>query len=147
MKRTRTVVWAVVAGSALALSAAAVAGPTEDREAVMKQIGAAMKDGAGYATGQTPFDAAKVKAGMSGLAANAKKAQKLFPAGSGADGKTSADPKIWTNKADFDKRLAEMSRLATVASNAKSAEDFKPAFTAVSATCKSCHDIYRKKKS
>jgi cytochrome c556 len=147
MKRIRTAIWAAVASSALALSAGAVAGPTEDREAVMKQIGAAMKDGAGYATGQTPFDAAKVKAGMSGLAANAKKAQRLFPAGSGADAKTAADPKIWTNKADFDKRLAEMGKLATAASNAKTAEAFKPAFMAVSATCKSCHDIYRKKKT
>ena len=102
---------------------------------------------AGYATGQAPFDAAKVKGHMGGIAAAGKKLQGLYPAGSGGDPKSSADPKIWTNKADFTKRLTEMSTLATKAGAAKSADEFKPAFSALSATCKSCHDIYRKKKA
>src|SRR5436190_1693185 len=147
MKRTRIVLWAAVGGSALALAAAAIAGPAEDRQAVMKQVGQGMKEGAGYATGQTPFDAAKAKAVMDGIAASGKKLHGLYPAGSGGDPKSSADPKIWTNKADFDKRLTEMSTLAAAAGKAKTADTFKPAFTALSGTCKSCHDIYRKKKA
>jgi cytochrome c556 len=36
--------------------------------------------------------------------------------------------------------------LATTAGNATDAATYKPAFSAVGATCKSCHDVYRKKK-
>jgi cytochrome c556 len=84
---------------------------------------------------------------MDAVAASAKKLHTLYPAGSGADPKTAADPKIWDNKADFDKRLTEMATLATAAGKATSADTFKPAFAAVGATCKSCHDVYRKKKT
>jgi cytochrome c556 len=149
MKRTRTVLSAAVAGSALAFAVAALAAgdPVADRQATMKQVGQAMKEGAGYATGQTPFDGAKVKATMDGVAAAAKKAHGLFPKGSDANPKTSADPKIWANKADFDKRLTEMSTLAAAAGKAKDQAAFKTGFSQLSGTCKSCHDLYRKKKT
>ena len=81
---------------------------------------------------------------MDDIGAAAKKLHGLYPAGSGADPKSSADPKIWTNKADFDKRLAEMGTLAAAAGKTTTAETFKPAFSALGATCKSCHDVYRK---
>lgn len=151
MTRSRTVVWALAAGAALALSAASVAvsagNPVEDRQAAMKQVGQTMKEAAAFNSAATPFDAAKVKGLMDTLASDSKKLHGLYPAGSGADPKTAADPKIWDNKADFDKRLAEMGTLATAAGKATSTDTFKPAFAAVGATCKSCHDIYRKKKT
>lgn len=149
MTRTRTVVWAAVAGSVLAAAAgvSAAGNPAAERQVAMKAVAAAMKDGSGFVSGQTPWDAAKVKAVMGGLAANGKKLQGLYPAGSGADPKSEAAPAIWTNKADFTKRLAEMSTLAAAAAKAPNAEAFKPAFAKVGATCKSCHDIYRKKKT
>jgi cytochrome c556 len=84
---------------------------------------------------------------MDGVAGAAKKLHGLYPAGSGADPKSAADPKVWENKADFDKRLTEMGTLAAAAGKASSADSFKPAFAALGATCKSCHDIYRKKKT
>jgi cytochrome c556 len=150
MQRSR-ILWAAVAGSALAVAVAGVAvsagNPVADRQAVMKAVGQAMKDGAGFATGQTAWDAGKVKAAMDGVAANSRKAKALFPAGSGADPKSSADPKVWTAKADFDKRMTEMATLATAAGQAKDTASFKTRFQALSATCKSCHDIYRKKKT
>lgn len=40
--------------------------------------------------------------------------------------------------------LTEMERLATAASNATTTEEFKPAFSTLAATCKSCHNVYRK---
>ena len=40
-----------------------------------------------------------------------------------------------------------MATLATTASNATTVDTFKPAFSALGATCKSCHDVYRKKKT
>lgn len=131
---------------ALAVTAAA-ATPTEQRQATMKAIGQSMKDGAAFNSANTPYDAAKVKAIMGGLAASAKKLHTLHPAGSGSDPKTAALPVIWTRKADFDRRIDELARLADTASKATTAAAYKPAFMAVGATCKSCHDVYRKKPS
>ncbi|THD60391.1 cytochrome c [Phenylobacterium sp.] len=150
MKRSSTVLWAAAGGACLALSVAFAAvsagNPVEDRQATMKAVGQAMKEGAGINSPAT-FDAAKAKTLMDGVAADAKKLHGLYPAGSDKDPKTAADPKIWDNKADFDKRLTEMATLASTAGKATTADAFKPAYAAVGATCKSCHDLYRKKKS
>jgi cytochrome c556 len=150
MKRSSTVLWAAAGGACLALSVAFAAvsagNPVEDRQATMKAVGQAMKEGAGVNSPAT-FDAAKAKTLMDGVAADAKKLHGLYPAGSDKDPKTAADPKIWDNKADFDKRLTEMATLASTAGKATTADAFKPAYAAVGATCKSCHDLYRKKKS
>jgi cytochrome c556 len=150
MKRASTVLLAAAGGAALALSlgfAAMSAGaPMEDRQATMKAVGQSMKEGAGLNSPAT-FDAAKAKTAMDSVAAAAKKLKSLYPAGSGSDPKSAADPKIWENKADFDKKLAEMGAAATAAGKATTAETFKPAYAALGATCKSCHDIYRKKKT
>jgi cytochrome c556 len=150
MTGIRTVAWGAVAAAAVALAgvgASAAGGPAAERQAIMKQTGLQMRDVSGFASGQSAWDAAKVRTLTGAIAANGKKLQGLYPPGSGADPKSEADPKIWTSKADFNKRLAEMSTLATAAGKAPSAEAFKPAFLKVSATCKSCHDIYRKKKT
>jgi len=150
MKRSSTVLWAAAGGACLALSVAFAAvsagNPVEDRQATMKAVGQAMKEGAGVNSPAT-FDAAKAKTLMDGVAADAKKLHGLYPAGSDKDPKTAADPKIWDNKADFDKRLTDMATLASTAGKATTADAFKPAYAAVGATCKSCHDLYRKKKS
>ena len=151
MKRSRTVAWAALAGAGVALTLASVAvsagNPMEERQATMKHVGQTMKESAAYTSAQTPFDAAKVKGLMDGVAGAAKKLHDLYPAGSGADPKSAADPKIWENKADFDKRLSEMGALAAAAGKTSSTDTFKPAFSALGATCKSCHDVYRKKKT
>jgi cytochrome c556 len=148
MKRSHTV-WATVLGAGLAfgLSCAAISAgnPVEERQATMKAVGQSMKEAAAINTPAT-FDAAKAKSLMDGIAANAKKLHGLYPAGSDKDAKTEADPKVWENKADFDKRLTEMATLATTAGKASDAAAFKPAYAAVGATCKSCHDVYRMKK-
>jgi cytochrome c556 len=150
MKRSRRVVWVAVAGAVMALGAATVAvsagSPMEERQATMKQVGQAMKESAAINSPAT-FDAAKAKTLMDTVGAAAKKLHGLYPPGSGADPKSAADPKIWENKADFDKRLTEMGALAAAAGKTTSADTFKPAFSALGATCKSCHDIYRKKKT
>jgi cytochrome c556 len=149
MKRASTVL--VAAGGAclalsMAFSALSAGNPVEDRQATMKAVGQSMKEAAAINTPAT-FDAAKAKTLMDGVAADAKKLHGLYPAGSDKDPKTAADPKIWDNKADFDKRLAEMGTLAATAGKTSTAETFKPAYAAVGATCKGCHDLYRKKKT
>jgi len=153
MKRSRTVLCVAIAGAGMALAIAGVAAsagaanPMEERQATMKQVGQTMKEASAYSSTQTPFEAAKMKGLMDGIGASAKKLHGLYPVGSGADPKSAADPKIWTNKADFDKRLTEMSTLAAMAGKTTSTDTFKPAFSALGATCKSCHDVYRKKKT
>src|SRR5471030_1665263 len=106
MTRASTVLWACAAGVSLTLglafSAASAGNPVEDRQATMKAVGQSMKEAAAINTPAT-FDAAKAKTLMDGVAADAKKLHGLYPAGSDADPKTAADPKIWDNKADFDK--------------------------------------------
>ena len=150
MKRASTVLWATVGGACLAMSlgfaaVSAAGSPLEDRQAAMKAIGQSMKEGAGINSPAT-FDAAKAKTAMEAVAANAKKLHGLFPAGSGTDPKSEADPKLGDNKAAFDKRLTELGTLATTASKTTTAEAYKPAYMAVGAACKSCHDVYRMKK-
>jgi cytochrome c556 len=148
MKPIRTVVWTAAAVGVLAIATAAVSAgnPMEERQATMKAVGQSMKEGAGLNSAAT-FDAAKAKAAMDSVAAAAKKLKSLYPPGSGTDPKSAADPKIWENKADFEKKLADMGAAATAASKATTADAFKPAYAALGATCKSCHDIYRKKKT
>jgi len=146
----RTFACAAAAGAVLALGLSSLAvsagNPVEERQATMKQVGQTMKEGSAFTSAQTPFDAAKVKGLMDTVAGDAKKLKGLYPAGSGADPKTSADPKVWENKADFEKRLGEMGTLAGAAAKAKDTDGFKPAFKALGETCKSCHDVYRMKK-
>jgi cytochrome c556 len=147
MKTAHTALWAAVAGLGLAagLTTAAVSAgnPVEDRQATMKGVAQSMKEGGGLVTA---FDAAKTKTTMTSIADAAKKLKGLYPAGSDKDPKSGADPKVWTQKADFDKRLAEMGTLAANAGKAKDADSYRTAYKALGETCKSCHDIYRMKK-
>jgi cytochrome c556 len=147
MKTSRTVLWAALAGAGLALSLATVAlsagSPVEERQATMKGVGQSMKAASGLSSA---FDAAKAKSTLDSVAGAARKLKTLYPAESASDPKTSADPKVWQNKADFDKRLAEMGALATAAGKAKDADSFKTSFKALGDSCKSCHDVYRMKK-
>lgn len=146
------VLCAGIFGASLSLAlavttATAAADPTEQRQAAMKAIGQAMKEGAALNSAKTPYDPAKAKAAMGSVSASAKKLHTLFPANSASAPKTAALPVLWTKKADFDRRLDELAKLADAAGNAKTAEAYKPAFLAVGATCKGCHDLYRKKAS
>jgi cytochrome c556 len=150
MTRSSTVLWAAIAGAGLAaaLAGAAVSAgnPVEERQAAMKEVGQAMKEARAFTSAQTPFDPAKVKSLMAVPAGNAKKLKGLYPTDSAADPKTEADPKIWANKADFEKRLAEMGGLATAAGKATDTESFTVALKTLGDSCKSCHDVYRMKK-
>ena len=69
------------AGLSLILAASAVGAgnPVEERQATKKHIGQGVKEASGYVSGKDAWDAAKVKALMSGIAADAKKAHGLFP--------------------------------------------------------------------
>jgi cytochrome c556 len=140
----RRILLAVSLASVFSGQAFAAADPVADRRAAMKQLGLQMRDVTPYSNGKAPYDAAKVKVLMTGLAANAKKLQGLFPASSASDPQSKALPAVWEKKADFDKKMAEVVKAATAAQNAKTLEAFKPAYATLAASCKGCHDTYRK---
>ncbi len=147
MNLSRNHLWAAIAGlglaAGLATAAVSAGNPVEERQATMKGVAKSMKEGGAL---QAAFDAAKAKTTMDNVAAAAKKLKGLYPAGSDADPKSGADPKVWTQKADFEKRLAEMGALAANAGKAKDADAYKAAYKSLGETCKSCHDVYRLKK-
>jgi len=69
-----------------------------------------------------------------------------FPPGTGPEaGKTEAKATIWTERADFDAKLAnlqtEAGKLLTAAGTDAAA--FKAQFGPTGGTCKACHDVYR----
>lgn len=139
----------VFAAAALGFAVtASMAGPVEDREALMKSFGGSLGQLAPMAKGEKPFDAAAVAAALDALNANAAKfdVAALFPAGSGAG--TEALPAIWDNLADFqarvDKFKADISSLAAnpPADQAK----LGAALGTIGGNCGSCHETYRAKK-
>lgn len=95
--------------------------------------------------GKAPFDAAAA-------ASNAQLVEQVgtlpwagFVAGS-EDG-SKAKPEVWTNAAKFkeatDKFRAESAKL-TAAAKTGNADQLKTAFGATAATCKGCHDTFKK---
>ena len=132
-----------VAGIVLGASLAVVAADAyQDRHMAMEMVGDAMKPLGAMAKKAAPFEAAAVKANATAIADNLKKAQGLFPAGSGG-GESRAKPEIWTDAAGFEKGMKD-AHAAAVALQAVSDEAaFGPALGALGATCKSCHDKYR----
>src|SRR5580704_3997212 len=82
-------------------ASAALAGPVDDRQTLMKGVQAATKDGVGLSRGTVPFDAAKAKAVLQVYIDASAKLPTLFPAGSDTDPKSTAAPKIWTDMAGF----------------------------------------------
>ncbi len=98
------------------------------------------------ASGRAPFDA-KVAADSAAVAAFVSTLP-WAAFGEGSDkGDTRAKPEIWKEPAKFkeyaDKMQLELGRLATVA-KAGDLDGIKTAVGAAGATCKTCHDAYRK---
>jgi len=147
MMRARTLFLMSAAAFSLTVTAVAAAGnPVAERQALMKEVGKSMKDASGYASGKTPWDAANAKAVMAVVSKNAKSLKGLYPAGSDKDPKTEALPAIWANKADFEKKLADMGEAAEKAGKATDQASFQAAFKDVGKTCAACHNTYRKKQ-
>jgi cytochrome c556 len=121
----------------------ALAGPIEDRQALMKSIAGAMKASQPL---KANFDAAAAKAQMQILVDGGKKLPSLFPKGSDTptgDTKTKAGPAIWTDAAGFKAASDKLSADAQTASAATDAAGFTTALAAVTADCGACHKAYR----
>ncbi|ODT17845.1 MAG: hypothetical protein ABS35_24930 [Kaistia sp. SCN 65-12] len=141
----------ILAGLALSLGAlttAHAADPLAERQALMKDNAAAAKTIFQMVQGKAPYDAAAAQAAFEKIAADMKTFPSLFPEGSD-QGKTTASPAIWQDKAGFEALAAKLG--ADAAAGAAAApgglDAIKAAATAVGNGCQSCHEKFRIKKS
>ncbi|HZH12282.1 MAG TPA: cytochrome c [Microvirga sp.] len=143
MKRT------VFVASLLALgvtAAVAQSDVVEQRQNLMKQMGAQTRPLGGMLRGQEPFDLAKVQAGLKVFADNSAKAAPLFPESSKDAPKTEALPSIWQNKAKFDSIMTKLNQDSTTAlASIKDEASFKAEMPKVLQNCGACHNDFRKK--
>jgi cytochrome c556 len=98
------------------------------------------------ANGRVPFDA-KLAAENADIAAMASKLP-WAAFGDGTDkGDTRAKPEIWKEQAKFheasEKMVAELGKVAAAAKTGN-VDNLKAAFGPAAATCKACHDAFRK---
>ncbi len=135
----------VAAFSLVGLSAAiAQTDPIAQRKQLMKSVGGATRDPGQMMQGRQAFDLAKVKASLEIYVDAAGKMSGLYPAGTETGGETTASPKIWQTKADFDARFAKFGADSKAALAAITDEaSFKTEFPKVAQNCGSCHEVYR----
>jgi cytochrome c556 len=101
--------------------------------------------------GKTPYDAESVQKRATRVAFLADFIGENFPEISNTGlPDTKAKPEVWSDRAGFDKKVAEFrehaATLAKVSATEKSASDaFKAAAAAVGQDCKGCHETYKVK--
>jgi cytochrome c556 len=143
----RTFIAAALAATVI-LPTAVLAGPIEDRQAIMKGNGRDTKAAGDMLKGVTPFDAALANKILANYAAAAKAFPAHFPANSKTGAETEASSAIWSMPTDW-KIATDKFQKDTVAAAAMKPTDaasFGKAFGMVTANCKSCHEGFRIKK-
>ncbi len=122
--------------------------PIEARQAMMKNVGAAMKIAGGMAGGQIAYDPVAAALAMRTMNTAANGFGALFPVGSEQGSNTEAGARIWSDRADFNAKLAAFRRdtVAAIENAAGGLESYKAAFGAVAKNCKGCHEAYRVKR-
>ena len=124
------------------LGAALASDPAEERHITMEGVRDAAKPLFAMAKKEAPFDAAVVNKNATTILEKLKRAQGLFPAGSGG-GDSLAKPEIWSDPAGFAKGMKDAQAAATGLSGVKDEAAFGPAIGALGKSCKACHDKYR----
>ena len=139
---------ALLAATAVALLASAAhAGPIEDRQAAMKDVGKAMGQLAAIAKKEAAFDAAVVKSAGETIATNVKAAKDLFPDDSKeGSAETWAKAEIWANRDDFNTKADASVEAAMVMAAVTDEAGFMPALGQLGNSCKACHENYRRPK-
>ncbi len=145
MKRTIFVASLLALGVTAAIAQSNV---VEQRQGLMKEMGAQTRPLGGMLRGQEPFDLAKAQASLQVLAVNAEKAGPLFPENSKNAEKTDALPAIWENKAKFDSIMTKLRTDAqTAIASIKDEASFKTELPKVLQNCGACPNDFRKKSS
>jgi cytochrome c556 len=124
-------------------------GPIRDRHELMKSMGEeaqAINDA--FNMGAEGMDTGVIQRGAQVISMNAARIPTLFPKGS-TDPNSRALPKIWDNWDKFEQLAKQLQDRAMALSNAAGSqtdENFKEKSDKVFATCKSCHDQFRRPK-
>lgn len=146
-----------VASGLMASSFAQTAAPTpgklavENRRAAFTLIGNSFRWFGGVAKGATPYDEAEAAKRAARIGFLAGQLDDEFPQDSNLGDPTSkATAKVWTTRADFDKKLEKFKADARAFQEAigkeKGATDgFKAAVASLGQDCKGCHDDYKAK--
>lgn len=120
----------------------------KERKGHFKDIGKAVKEPNDMFKGEAEFDAAKVHEALKVIQAKAGLLPNLFPDDSKTGENTEALPKIWQEKADFEKRFEKLAAAAKAAESKITDEDsFPDAWKEVMGNCSGCHKAFRKPKS
>lgn len=121
------------------------------RKAAYTLVGANFKPLGNVVKGVAPYSAAEAQKDIARIAFLAEILSDAFPEASNiGEPDTKAKPEIWSNRADFDKKLKQFQTdaVALVQLNATEqgvTDGFKAAITALGQDCKACHDLYKAK--
>jgi cytochrome c556 len=97
--------------------------------------------------GSTPYEKTSFAAHAAHVAALGEMLPEAFPEGSFIEHKTEAKRAIWEHRAEFDdllKRFQEKATILADVSKSGSLDKIKPAFQDVRASCKACHEKFKK---
>lgn len=149
VRRKLIVAAALLATVGTALYAATPAEKIAERQEAMKSFGRANKAIRDELAKKTAPDFAVVQNNARALLVTAQRSSWMFGRGTGPQTgvKTAALPIIWTQFADFRAKnvaFVNAARALDDAARAGDAAQVRTAQTALGATCKSCHDTYRK---
>jgi cytochrome c556 len=138
---------APAAGGASAPGRAAV----DVRKAAYTLVAANFKPLGNVLKGSAPYDATEAQKYIARIAFLAELLNDAFPEVSNVgEPDSKAKPEIWSNRADFDKKLKQfqtdaISLVQVNATEQSASEAFKTAVTALGQDCKACHDLYKAK--
>ena len=116
------------------------------RQDAMQIVRNSMKILGPMAMGQTEFENSSAKETLSDFLTAIKPYKDYFPEEPKDGQKTDASFEIWSNKADFNKKIDSfVSAVQTASTNKwKDAAAFKTDFIEIGNSCKSCHRKYRR---
>jgi len=119
--------------------------PAQERHERMEAVGDAVGPLGGMLKGEISFDAAVAMSSLLSIKESTTGIGELFPEGSYVEGKKRASQAVWTNRADFDQKLADfdIALNAAIEANPQSLDELKPVMQNLLGTCKGCHEDYR----
>ncbi len=124
------------------------------RKALMDSVAASAAVSGGVMKGEIDYVPAIGKAAIEAINATAQSYGFFFPEGTDGetDSRSTASPKIWTDRAGFDAEIAKLQAAVGAAREAggkdgpADAAAFAAAIEPVLGTCRSCHEGYRIKR-
>lgn len=125
--------------------ASAVDDPAEERHELMKQVGDAIAPLGEMLKGERDFDAAVVMTNLTTIQEATTGFDQLFPEGSYVEGEKRATKAVWSNRADFDQKLADFNVAldAAIEAEPQSLAELGAVVSKLGDTCKACHEDYR----